>query len=72
MAAEAKKTADKMAAEGLRVLAVAEKRKRPQETVLEFEDTEHGFALLGLVGMTDPPRQEAIDAVQFFQAQIDD
>lgn len=56
--------ADKMAAEGLRVLAVAEKQKPPQETVLEFEDTEGGFALLGLVGMTDPPRQEAIDAVE--------
>jgi potassium/sodium efflux P-type ATPase len=57
-------TADKMAAEGLRVLAVAQKRKNPQETVLEFEDTEQDFALLGLVGMTDPPRQEAIDAVE--------
>ncbi len=56
--------ANKMAAEGLRVLAVAEKRKPPQETVLEFEDIEKGFALLGLVGMTDPPRQEAIDAVE--------
>ena len=59
-----RKPADKMAAEGLRVLAVAEKRNHPQETVLEFEDTEQGFALLGLVGMTDPPRQEAIDAVE--------
>ncbi len=57
-------TADKMAAEGLRVLAVAEKPRHPRETVLEFEDTEQGFALLGLVGMTDPPRQEAIEAVE--------
>ncbi len=62
-AATWQKKADRMAAEGLRVLAVAEKRKEPQETVLEFDDTEQGFALLGLVGMTDPPRQEVIDAV---------
>jgi len=59
-----REAADKMAAEGLRVLAVAEKQKHPQETVLEFEDTEQGFALLGLVGMTDPPREEAIAAVE--------
>ncbi|WP_145429490.1 cation-translocating P-type ATPase [Symmachiella dynata] len=59
-----RETADSMAADGLRVLAVAEKRKHPQETVLEFEDTEQGFALLGLVGMTDPPRQEVIVAVE--------
>jgi len=57
------KTAHDMAAEGLRVLAVAEKQSDPHNTVLEFEDTEGGFALLGLVGMTDPPRQEAIEAV---------
>ena len=53
-----------MAAEGLRVLAVAQKRWDPQNTVIEFEDTEHDFALLGLVGMTDPPRREAIEAVE--------
>lgn len=53
-----------MAAEGLRVLAVAEKPSGPQETELEFDDTEDGFALLGLVGMTDPPRQEAIAAIE--------
>jgi len=62
--AEWQEKADMMAAEGLRVLAVAEKRRAPQATVLEFEDTQQGFALLGLVGMTDPPRQEAIDAVE--------
>lgn len=56
-------TAREMAAQGLRVLAVAQKEKPPRETVLDFEDTEGGFALLGLVGMTDPPRQEAIEAV---------
>ena len=58
------KTAEKMAAEGLRVLAVAEKRRDSHDTVLELDDTEHDFILLGFVGMTDPPRQEAIDAVE--------
>ena len=58
-----RETADKMASEGLRVLAVAEKKWDPHDTVLELEDTQQGFTLLGLVGMTDPPRQEAIDSV---------
>ena len=57
-------SAAEMAAEGLRVLAVAEKEREPHDTILELEDTEHGFTLLGLVGMTDPPRQEAIEAVE--------
>lgn len=56
--------ADRMAAEGLRVLAVAEKQRDPHNTVLELEDTEEGFSLLGLVGMTDPPREDAIEAVR--------
>lgn len=59
-----RETAENMAADGLRVLAVAEKRWDPHNTVLELDDTEHGFVLLGLVGMTDPPRQEAIEAVE--------
>lgn len=58
-----RKTAEAMAAQGLRVLAIAEKPKSPHETVLELEDTEHGLTFLGFVGMTDPPRQEAIEAI---------
>ena len=59
-----REAAEYMAAEGLRVLAVAEKRWDLHSTVLELDDTENGFVLLGLVGMTDPPRQEAIEAVE--------
>jgi magnesium-transporting ATPase (P-type) len=53
-----------MVDEVLRVLAVAEKCRDPRETVLRFEDTERGFSLLGLVGMTDPPRPDAVEAVE--------
>ncbi len=55
--------ANDMASKGLRVLAIAEKHHDPLQTVLELTETEHEFSLLGLVGMLDPPRQEAIEAV---------
>lgn len=47
-----------MASAGLRVLAIA--RKEPAE----LHDAERQMTLLGLVGMMDPPRAEARDAVQ--------
>ena len=53
-----------MASQGLRVLAIAEKQVDGKKNVLNFEDMNCGFALLGLVGMMDPPREEAIEAVQ--------
>ncbi len=55
--------AAQMAAEGLRVLAIAEKRVDPQKTILDYDDIDGEFALLGLVGMMDPARTEAMDAV---------
>lgn len=57
-------TASEMASEGLRVLAIAEKKARANHTVLEFDDVGDGFSLLGLVGMMDPPRQAAIASVK--------
>ncbi|MBM3495759.1 MAG: cation-translocating P-type ATPase, partial [Armatimonadetes bacterium] len=47
-----------MAAQGLRVLALARKR------TIGVEDAEFGMTLLGLVGMMDPPRAEAAEAVR--------
>jgi Ca2+-transporting ATPase len=47
-----------MAAAGLRVLAVARKHRA------RLDDAERDMTLLGLVGMIDPPRQEAMNAVR--------
>ncbi len=47
-----------MAAQGLRVLALARKR------VASVEDAEHDMTFLGLVAMMDPPRVEAASAVR--------
>ncbi|HKK05645.1 MAG TPA: cation-transporting P-type ATPase [Gammaproteobacteria bacterium] len=55
--------AEAIAARGQRVLALAVKPVPPEHTVLELTDVEEGLTLLGMVGMIDPPRQEAIDAV---------
>jgi magnesium-transporting ATPase (P-type) len=52
-----------MADEGLRVLALAIKEESAQSNELDKEEVEGGFTLLGLVGMLDPPRQEAVEAV---------
>ena len=51
------------AARGLRVLAIAGRRADEGRTELDFADVESGLTLLALVGMMDPPREEAIAAV---------
>ena len=55
--------AEGIAALGQRVLAFAVKSVQPEHTVLEHEDVEGTLTLLGMVGMIDPPRIEAIAAV---------
>ncbi len=52
-----------MASEGLRMLALARKPAEQGFTELAIEDLEEGAELLGLVGLLDPPRQEAIRAI---------
>lgn len=55
--------ADEMAGEGLRVLAFARRRLPASHAKLAQEDVKRELTLLGLQGMIDPPRAEAIRAV---------
>ncbi|WP_420346594.1 cation-transporting P-type ATPase [Pelagibius sp.] len=55
--------ADAIAAEGQRVLAIASKRTPWEHSALRFDDVADGLTLLGLVGLIDPPREEAVAAV---------
>jgi len=52
---------EKMAADGIRVLAVA---YREIEKGMPLSEVEKGLTFLGLVGMIDPPREEAYEAVK--------
>ena len=52
-----------LAEQGMRVLAFARRTPTPGMTELTPEWAGSGFTLLGLMGMIDPPRQEAIDAI---------
>ena len=56
-----------LAATGLRVLALAE-RKLPQDGHLDVASVEKGLTLLGLAGLTDPPRAEVPAAIRQAQA----
>jgi P-type Ca2+ transporter type 2C len=58
-----KQRVDEIAERGQRVLAVARKELGGTPTDLDDHDAEHDLTLLGLFGLIDPPRQEAIDAV---------
>ncbi|WP_219993919.1 HAD-IC family P-type ATPase [Aestuariibacter sp. GS-14] len=60
--------AEALARQGQRVLALAAKTVSAEHTVLATRDTDGELCLLGLVGLIDPPRQEAIEAVKTCQA----
>jgi magnesium-transporting ATPase (P-type) len=55
---------DRLAGDGMRVLAFAAKTPDAPLTGLRMEDVEDGFELIGVQGMIDPPRPEAIEAVR--------
>jgi Ca2+-transporting ATPase len=62
--AAVEETVERMAAEGLRVLAVAMRRWPALPEPLEAENIETRLTFVGLVGLMDPPRAEAREAVQ--------
>ena len=55
--------ADHIAAQGQRVLALAMRKGELSGTVLERAEVEGTLTLLGMVGLIDPPRPEAVAAV---------
>jgi len=54
---------DEIAGGGQRLLAIAFKTVPSSRNQIGFADVETGLTLLGIVGMIDPPRPEAIKAV---------
>lgn len=58
-----RETAERIAASGQRVLAVAEAAAPDGRDTLDHPDVAQGLALLGMVGLIDPPRAEAVTAV---------
>ena len=56
-----------MASRGLRVLAFARKELPNESTGIDHEDVAAGLTFLGLQGMIDPPRAEAVSAVKICQ-----
>lgn len=59
--------ANQLATCGQRVIAVAYKSTLLTQKQLDFEDVAGELTLLGIIGMVDPPRPEATQAVQLCQ-----
>jgi Ca2+-transporting ATPase len=55
---------NRMAADGMRVLGIAMRVWKQMPEKITPESAETNLTLLGLAGMMDPPRQEALEAVQ--------
>ena len=53
-----------MAQQGQRVLAIAVKPVSYEQIELKFSDVEIDLIMTGMFGLIDPPREEAIEAVQ--------
>nr|WP_235906679.1 HAD-IC family P-type ATPase [Pseudomonas saliphila] len=54
---------DELAGQGLRVLALARKPIEPEQQDLDGDEMGADFQLIGIVGLLDPPRQEAMEAI---------
>ncbi len=55
---------EEIAKQGQRVLAIAVKPTSNDHLELRFSDVENDLVMLGMFGIIDPPREEAIEAVQ--------
>jgi Ca2+-transporting ATPase len=62
--AEVEQQVESMAKQGLRVLAFAKKAVGDYQNSVDHEDIETDLIFIGLQGMIDPPRAEAIAAVR--------
>jgi len=65
---EIQEAVERMAAKGLRVLAMAGKKVGGGTSTIHHDDQTEGLIFLGLQGMIDPPRPEAVAAVKICQA----
>ena len=52
-----------LGSKGMRVLAIAQKTQNKSDEI-SVDDIENGFEFIGLIGMIDPPRTEAIEAIK--------
>ena len=55
---------DRLSADGLRVLAAAARQVDDGKDHLDVEDLDEGMIFLGLIGIIDPPRPEAVVAIK--------
>jgi len=55
---------EEMAQLGQRVLAIAVKPVSDEQMELKFSDVDNGLIMLGMFGLIDPPREEAIEAIK--------
>jgi Ca2+-transporting ATPase len=62
-----RQAAEAIASRGLRVLALLRRHTEPDLVVLEHHHVAGGLTFLGLEGMIDPPRPEAVSAVRICQ-----
>jgi len=58
------KQIDALSAKGLRVLAAAARSADAQKAELSLSDLDRDMVFLGIVGIIDPPRPEAIEAIR--------
>jgi len=54
---------EELGGQGLRVLATAERAAASGTTTLDLDDVDTGLTFLGVVGIVDPPRPEAVAAI---------